>query len=48
LSRDEVDEELAKDNQSKEAAVKTLTTNTCIKNKIPNQFTESKYYQVQS
>jgi hypothetical protein len=46
LSRDEVDEELAEDNQSEEAAetkqdaTRTLTTHTCIKNKFPNQFTE--------
>jgi hypothetical protein len=44
LSRDEVDEELAQDNQSEEAAKTTqnakytLTTHTCIKN--PNQFPE--------
>jgi hypothetical protein len=46
LSRDEVDEELAKNNQGEEADVTkqdakyTLTTHTCVKNKIPNQFAE--------
>ena len=41
---DKVDEEIAKNNQGKEAdetklnAEYTLTTNTCVKNKIPNKF----------
>jgi hypothetical protein len=42
LSRDKVDEEIAKDNQGEEAAETkqnakyTLTTHTCVENKIPN------------
>ena len=46
MSWDEVDEEFAKDNQGEEAtettlnAEWTLSTHTCIKNKVPNQFTK--------
>ena len=46
MSRDKVDEEIAKDNQgeeddeTKQNAKYTLTTHTCVKNKIPNQFAE--------
>ena len=42
MSRDKVDEEIAKDNQGEEAAETkqnakyTLTTHTCVENKIPN------------
>ena len=42
MSRDKVDEEIAKNNQGEEAdktkqnAKYTLTTHTCVKNKIPN------------
>ena len=42
MGQDEVDEELAKNNQGEEAAETkqnaeyTLTTHTCVKNKIPN------------
>ena len=46
MSRDKVDEEIAKNNQGEEAdetkqdAKYTLNTHTCVKNKIPNQFAE--------
>jgi hypothetical protein len=36
LVEDKVDEEIVKNNQVEEAAVYTLTTNTRVKNKIPN------------
>jgi hypothetical protein len=32
--------EIGENNKVEEAAEYTLTTNTCVKNKIPNQFAE--------
>ena len=46
MSRDEVDEEIAKNSQGEEAAETKqntkymLTPHTCVKNKIPNQFAQ--------